>query len=136
MHARAVFLPTSRRAGSVFVLDLERHTSLVTPVGPELDGQLEPQPLPQPYPNPTPNPNTNPSPNPNPNRRNPTPNPTPKQVGLKLDGSLGLRGPRTQWLWVLYELTLSKVVDEGKVLSMEMCGWKPEAGELGPQALT
>ena len=57
-------------------------------------------------------------------------------MGPKLDGSLGLRGPRTQWLWVLYEMTLSKVVDEGKVVSMEMCGWKPEAGELGPQALT
>ena len=38
-----------------------------------------------------------------------------KQVGPKLDGSLGLRGPRTQWLWVLYELSLSKVVDAGKV---------------------
>ena len=63
VHARAVFLPTSSRAGSVFVLDLERHASLVTPVGP------------------------------------------------KLDGSLGLRGPRMQWLWVLYELSLSKVVD-------------------------
>jgi hypothetical protein len=36
-------------------------------------------------------------------------------VGPKLDGSLGLRGPRTQWLWVLYELSLSKVVDAGKV---------------------
>ena len=36
-------------------------------------------------------------------------------MGPKLDGSLGLRGPRTQWLWVLYELSLSKVVDAGKV---------------------
>ena len=68
VHARAVFLPTSRRAGSVFVLDLERHASLVTPVGP------------------------------------------------KLDGSLGLRGPRTQWLWVLYELLLG----EGTVASITL----------------
>ena len=37
VHARAVFLPTSRRASSIFVLDLERHASLVTPVAPELD---------------------------------------------------------------------------------------------------
>ena len=42
MHARAVFLPSSPRAGSLFVLDLERHASLVTPVGPELDGCPEP----------------------------------------------------------------------------------------------
>ena len=42
VHARAVFLPTSPYAGSLFVLDLERHASLVTPVGPELDGYPEP----------------------------------------------------------------------------------------------
>ena len=45
----------------------------------------------------------------------PSATPALKQVGPKLDGSLGLRGPRTQWLWVLYELSLSKVVDAGKV---------------------
>eukprot|EP00965_Chrysotila_dentata_P130045 4298425-Pleurochrysis_carterae.AAC.5 len=62
VHARVLFLPTSAgtrnsdTTGTCFVLDLERHECLVTP------------------------------------------------VGAALDGALGLRGPREQALWALYEV--------------------------------
>jgi len=74
VHARVVFLPSdaelARSAhckGRALFLDLEKHTELVTPVGP------------------------------------------------MLDGSLGLRGPREQGLWALYELV------NGAVTQMWMC---------------
>ena len=58
VHHRVVFVatPEARHPRAAFVLDLEVHESLVTP------------------------------------------------VGSKYDGSLGLRGPRVQSMWVLYEL--------------------------------
>lgn len=58
--ARVVFVPADR-CPHVFVLDLERHSSLVTP------------------------------------------------VAANLDGSLGLRGPRQQDLWALYQVTAGRV---------------------------
>ena len=54
-------------------------------------------------------------------------------VAPKFDGSFGLRGPREQSMWVLYEVTQPSE-GKGRIDAMAMCGWKREQGETGAQA--